>query len=83
MMKVFAAAAMVALVAGCASAPESKPTHYWESAHATENRYRVDNLACKAAAEAEPGEAAFDTTSESFQSYRDCMVERGYVLRHY
>jgi hypothetical protein len=83
-MKIFAAAAVLAVFAGCASAPEPDATHYWESsAKASENRYRVDNLACQASTQANQATAAFEPGSESFDDYRECMISRGYVLRQY
>jgi hypothetical protein len=85
-MKVFAAFALAAVMAGCASAPESAstPTHYWESAkNANENRYRMDNAACQAQVQAEQGSTTFDPGSQSFEAYQECMVSRGYSLRTY
>jgi hypothetical protein len=84
-MKMFATAALIALVAGCASnTPEMKPTHYWESAaKAPENRYRADNLACQAQVEADAPASMFEPDSKSFETYRECMISRGYVLRQY
>lgn len=83
-MKAFAAMALVALMAGCASNPEAQPTHYWESAaKAPENRYRMDNLACQAEVGGDPSAGMFEPGSDSFQAYRDCMISRGYVLRQY
>lgn len=83
-MKTFAAASVLALVAGCASAPETEPTHYWASPEkASENRYRVDNLACQAHTRADQPESEFEPDSQSFASYRECMISRGYVLRQY
>lgn len=80
-----AAAALLAVTAGCASAPEStQATHYWESSRdAPENRYRADNLACQASSQVASGEAVFEPGSTSFDNYRDCMISRGYVLRQY
>jgi hypothetical protein len=83
-MKAFTTAALLAIVTGCASAPEPTPTHYWESsAKAPENRYRMDNLACQSETQAETGSAVFEPGTESFDNYRECMVSRGYVLRQY
>ncbi len=86
-MKGLAAAALVAMVAGCASTPEpesSQATHYWESSkQASESRYRIDNLACQTAVDADQGSAMFELNSESFDAYRECMISRGYALRQY
>lgn len=83
--KAIAAAALLAMTAGCASTTESSnATHYWESSRdAPENRYRADNLACQASSQVASGAAVFEPGSESFDSYRDCMINRGYVLRQY
>jgi hypothetical protein len=84
MIRSISAAALVAIMAGCASAPETQPTHYWESSKVSENRYKADNMACQTAVLGAPtAEQAFDAGSESFDSYRECMVSRGYVLRQY
>lgn len=83
-MKIFAAAAVLAVLAGCAAAPQQTATHYWESSkQASENRYRMDNMACQANSQAETGSAMMDPNTESFESYRECMISRGYVLRQY
>lgn len=82
----FAALGAVAGMSGCASTPsaDTQATHYWESSKdATQNRYRVDNLACQSSAQANAGSAIFEPGSESFDAYRDCMINRGYVLRQY
>ncbi len=74
----------VTLMAGCAAAPATKATHYWQSDTASTNRYRVDEHACQAdAGNAAPGQATFDPASNSYEAYRECMVSRGYVLRQY
>jgi hypothetical protein len=84
MKQLFAALAVLALFAGCASAPQSKPTHYWESSKVSANKYRVDEQSCQQQA-GTPGERfpEFDPSSESYEAYRACMIEQGYVLRHY
>ena len=84
-MRIFAAAAALAVIAGCASAPQDQQaTHYWASEKkASESRYRVDNMACQAQTQAEQGSAMFDPNTESFEAYRECMISRGYVLRQY
>lgn len=78
------AAAAVALVAGCASTPQTQPTHYWQStSNAPKNQYRMDNMACQADAQADIGATTFEPDSPSFDNYRDCMISRGYTLRQY
>jgi curli biogenesis system outer membrane secretion channel CsgG len=73
-----------ALIAGCAAAPATKATHYWESDTASANRYRVDEHACQQdAGSVVAGQPAFDADSGSYEAYRECMVSRGYVLRQY
>ena len=73
-----------ALLAGCATAPAPDATHYWESDKASANRYRVDQHTCQQNAGTEDAkQPAFDATSTSYETYRECMVSRGYVLRQY
>lgn len=83
MYRTLIAAALVAVVTGCASAPPAQPTHYWESSKADDNRYRVDNVSCQKSLPDGTASAAFEPGSASFEHYRDCMVSRGYVLREY
>jgi hypothetical protein len=83
MFRTLIAAALLAVVAGCASAPSAQPTHYWESSKADDNRYRADNVSCQKSAPDGATAAAFEPGSPSFEQYRDCMVNRGYVLRQY
>jgi len=74
-------ASVAVLATGCAS-PQTKPTHYWDAAAKPESRYQSDNSACEAAHGAQASNPML-ADSGAFQSYKDCMVERGYVLRTY
>lgn len=78
---IFLASAVV-LITGCASAGQTKPTHYWDAAAKPESRYQSDNSACEAANGAMAANPMV-ADSGAFQAYRDCMIERGYVLRTY
>ena len=68
----------------CATRPQDHPTHHWQAEKAkTEREYRIDNGACHE-------QFGIDETtpmpfeSPSFEAYRNCMIEKGYVLRsHY
>jgi hypothetical protein len=84
MKQAFAAASLLLLFAGCATAPQTQPTHYWESSSASTNKYRVDAQDCQNQA-GSPTEQfpAFDASSDTYGAYRACMIERGYVLREY
>lgn len=84
MIKAAFAASLVVLAGACASAPAEKATHYWESDTASSNRYRVDEQACQQQASGDSAQfPSFDAGSESYETYRECMVSRGYVLRNY
>jgi hypothetical protein len=84
MKYLFATAGLLVMFAGCASAPQSKPTHYWESPTASENKYRADEQSCQQrAGSAGQHFPQFDASSESYEAYRSCMIEQGYVLRQY
>ena len=72
----------VVLTTGCASSTQTKPTHYWDAAAKPETKYQSDNSACEAANGAEASNPML-AESGAFQAYKDCMVERGYVLRTY
>jgi hypothetical protein len=74
-IKTLLAASAVLFVFGCASS-ESKPTHYWEST-VSKSTYHQDNEVCG------DMESKFDADSASFEVYRDCMISKGYTLRHY
>ncbi len=75
-------ASVVVLATGCASTTQTKPTHYWDAEAKPESRYKLDNSACEAAHGAQASNP-MSADSGAFQSYKDCMVERGYVLRTY
>ena len=72
----------IILASGCAATTDNpSPTHYWEAEEAvTKVDYNRDNSQCR-------GEAgvisAADMAEEtpSFESYRRCMMERGYSLQ--
>jgi hypothetical protein len=72
----------VVLTGGCASSSQTKPTHYWDAAAKPETKYQSDNSACESANGAEASNPML-ADSGAFQAYKDCMVERGYVLRTY
>ena len=77
-----AAAGLILLTGGCATAPEAPaPTHYWES-DVTLRQYHRDHSACEAATHVDAA-GQLDPDSTSFSAYRDCMIEHGYTLRTY
>lgn len=71
------------LLAACAAAPSAQATHYWQAEKAkTEREYSIDHGACHeqyGTGDSNPMRPA----SPSFEAYRQCMVEKGYVLRSY
>lgn len=79
---IFFVASAVVLMAGCAASGQVKPTHYWDAAAKPESKYQSDNSACETANGAEASNPMV-ADSGAFQAYKDCMVERGYVLRTY
>lgn len=97
-MRAVAIAGVTALMVGCAStgAVESSAaaqsataqagtsaTHYWQSKRqAGTSDYQRDNSRCGQMNDVSTqSPMAYD--SESFEAYRQCMIERGYVLRTY
>ena len=72
-------------LAACASSANDPNTHryQWYAKEAkTERDYKVDQAHCHDAHEMEPGKpVALD--SLSIEGYRNCMMAKGYVLRHY
>ena len=71
------------LIAACATETSLQATHYWQAQEAkTERDYKVDNGDCRHITGLEEPEA-MQSESPSFEAYRDCMVEKGYVLRTY
>ena len=78
----FGMAGVLALAGGCAATSPSEPTHYWESEDAvTKAEYNRNNAGCSESAGVTLGEDAMD--SPSFQTYMDCMIEKGYTLQTY
>lgn len=72
-------------LAGCAGTATNPAKHYdvWYAKEAkTERDYKLDQAQCYDAHELVPRQpVALD--SLSFEGYRDCMMAKGYVLRHY
>lgn len=68
----------------CAAGGQSNlATHFWQAdAAKTERDYRRDQSHCLQAHQLEPN-APITKDSLSFEGYRNCMIERGYVLRTY
>nr|MCP5178636.1 hypothetical protein [Pseudomonadales bacterium]MCP5185641.1 hypothetical protein [Pseudomonadales bacterium] len=78
-----AVSTLVSLVAGCASDSRPSPTHYWGAAEGkTERQYKEDNASCESSNGVRANNPML-SESGSFQSYKDCMIEHGYVLRTY
>lgn len=76
-------AAFSVAIVGCATTQAPEPTHYWESSNsASSNAYRNDNSQCGDLTEMTPT-APMAAGTDSFDAYRACMIERGYVLRTY
>lgn len=71
------------LFAACAASPREHPTHYWQADKAkTAREYRIDNGTCNEEFAIDEN-APLPTESPSFAAYRNCMIEKGYVLRSY
>ena len=71
------------LFAACASNGIQHPTHFWQATDAkTERDYRIDNESCHEQFHVEES-TQMHAESPSFEAYRDCMVEKGYVLQSY
>lgn len=75
-------AALLLMLGACASAPNQKPTHYWDAKAKPQSEYQQDNAACESQNGAESSNPML-AKSGAFQAYRDCMISRGYVLRTY
>ena len=69
--------------AACATSDLERPTHFWQATDAkTERDYQRDNDAChEQFGDEESSPMRADTPS--FEAYRNCMVEKGYVLQSY
>ena len=69
----------------CASsgAQQANATHFWQADTAkTERDYKRDQTLCAQTHQID-AEQAMPADSFSFERYRDCMIEKGYVLRTY
>ena len=95
-IRTLATLGLASLLAACASAPaapsapqdqtpqaSNAATHYWQAKRqANESDYNRDNSQCGQLNQiSTDNPMAYD--SDSFESYRQCMIERGYVLRTY
>lgn len=58
-------------------------THFWQAETAKNERdYQRDQSKCAQTHHVEP-DGAMPADSLSFERYRNCMIEKGYVLRTY
>ena len=75
---------LVVVLGACAAGGQSNlATHFWQAdAAKTERDYQRDQGHCSKAHQVEPT-APITKDSLSFEGYRNCMIERGYVLRTY
>ena len=72
-----------ALFAACTTSGIERPTHRWQATEAkTERQYQRDNYACHEQFGLEKS-APMPAETPSFEAYRNCMVDRGYVLQSY
>ncbi|XOV81638.1 MAG: hypothetical protein ACFHXK_12225 [bacterium] len=73
------------LAAGCMTSNTTQaPTHRWESTTAADEvQYRNDHARCQQQADAQANSRAFEADSETFVTYKQCMVNRGYELTAY
>ena len=73
------------LMSGCAATEAPQPTHYWQGdQQSSRSEYKADNQACQNSAHISAADAQIlDGGSDSFATYKACMIERGYVLRTY
>ena len=75
-------AGLCLIASGCTSDPSVTPTHYWTSQESnSQSEYNRDNAQCGANADLQDDRSLL--MDASFDSYRECMIERGYVLRTY
>ena len=71
------------LFAACATESPLQATHFWQAKEAkTQRDYKIDNGNCQDSNGIKQP-ATMQQESPSFEAYRDCMVEKGYVLRTY
>ena len=71
------------LLCGCATSVEKMAaTHYWEptSIDRSQREYNQDNVRCETSSGVE-GATGIAAAAPSFESYRQCMIERGYSLQ--
>jgi len=62
---------------------QADATHFWQAETVkTERDYKRDQSKCAQTHRVEPDEA-MPADSLSFERYRTCMIEKGYVLRTY
>ena len=79
-----AAGSACLLIGACALDPGATPTHYWTSEKdQTTTQYKRDNFQCEEYARGQGDAQDVMLAGASFESYRDCMISRGYVLRTY
>ena len=73
------------LLGGCASSePTSQPTHRWAGNAAADSvEYHNDHAQCQQEAGIRPQQRQLETQSAQFQSYKQCMTNRGYQLTAY
>ena len=82
-MRTFLVVGGLVLLCGCATSVEKRSaTHYWEptSSNTSQREYNQDNVGCETSSGVD-GAAGIVAEAPSFESYRACMIERGYSLQ--
>ena len=81
MQKIILVTALALATAACSATGTATVTHAWNAEDKTTAEYRLDNFSCLD--HANTTESDLMLNDSRFDSYKNCMLKRGYALRTY
>ena len=81
MQKIILVTALALATAACSATGTATVTHAWNAEDKTTAKYRLDNFSCLD--HANTSESDLVLNDSRFDSYKNCMLKRGYAFRTY
>lgn len=81
MQKIILVTALALATAACSATGTTTVTHAWNAEDKTTAEYRLDNFSCLDRANTTESDLVLNDSR--FDSYKNCMLKRGYALRTY
>ena len=81
MQKIILVTALALATAACSATGTATVTHAWNAEDKTTAEYRLDNFSCLDRANTTESDLVLNDAR--FDTYKNCMLKRGYALRTY